>query len=450
MGLWECRQRQTRSAGRVTLLALRNKMGRQPPGKGRDVDWKAKNWETAAPLDSRPSKAEEKEVSLATGPSPMWGPVGKVALRKASVATADEPEAEEAAPMKMSPRTIDWDNPGLNVVERARLAAEEGWDEEKWNELGADWNDEELERNLPRAFRTRRKATTAPTAIKDYVEKHQLGNRKLRKLKRGIHRPVMFSGSDPVHNGIIDAVDDGKDTKLGRLAVAVHKGFLRLRASSLPGGLRGQPGVFPTAERPEIAFIGASNVGKSSLLNSLTRTMKLAEAKDDPGVTRSMNWYKCSRLPIDIIDLPGYGYAKGSDFRHLIVDFVTKRKALRAIYILVDARTAFKPQDWKFLSSLGDTGPQKIFVMTKCDLVIPWSLAQVGTMVLQDMECVPRAVQRLIMVSSRLGQGMHELRMDIAARAIAWAEQAQKRALELQAAAGDRLEQRVKAAAESE
>ncbi|CAE8604481.1 unnamed protein product, partial [Polarella glacialis] len=132
---------------------------------------------------------------------------------------------------------------------------------------------------LPRGFTKRRADITAPKAIKDFVELHHLGNVKLRKLPRGEKRPAIFSGSDPAHDGGKDAGDDGTSDVLGRMAVAVHKGFLRQRACAHPGGLKGVRGSFPLAERPEVAFIGCSNVGKSSLMNSITRTMKLAEAK---------------------------------------------------------------------------------------------------------------------------------------------------------------------------
>lgn len=96
--------------------------------------------------------------------------------------------------------------------------------------------------------------------------------------------------------------------------------------------------------------------------------MLCSKAKDDPGVTRSIDWYKCSRLPVDVIDLPGYGYAKGAQYGPLVADFVKRRKSLRILYCLVDARTGIRPSDWNFYASLGDDGPEKIFILTKCDL----------------------------------------------------------------------------------
>lgn len=374
---------------------------------------------------SKPSE-ELPAVDVAVGPAPVFAPAA-VAVEKALFSDKSQDLGDSSCRAEgRSSGAVDWSNPGLNVLQRAQLAAEAGWKEAKWDELGDQVDMDDYQSLLPQSFLRRRKEATAPQPIREHIEIHQLGKRTLRKWPRGEHRPKPFSGSDPAHNGMRDSVDDGKTTSLGRLAVAVHKGFLRLRASSHPGGLRGQRGIFPLAERPEVAFIGCSNVGKSSLLNAITRTMKLAEARDDPGVTRSIDWYKCSRLPIDIIDLPGYGFAKGADFGNLLADFVASRRALRTLYVLVDARSGLRPRDWEWLQLLGNDGPEKVFVLTKCDLVIPWDLAKVATIVLEDIQCIPRTSQRLLMVSARNGTGLHDLRYSIAVRAIAWAKKAER------------------------
>ena len=62
---------------------------------------------------------------------------------------------------------------------------------------------------------------------------------------------------------------------------------------------------------------------------------------------------------MDVIDLPGYGYAKGAQYGPLVAHFVAQRKSLRLLYCLVDARTGIRPSDWNFYASLGDNGPEK-------------------------------------------------------------------------------------------
>jgi len=353
-------------------------------------------------------------VEIAAGPAPVFAPAAAIA----------DGNRKQRSKRRLRGQSGLLDK---NVLERARAAAEEGWDEGRWERLGqGEWSEDLSEELLPHKVRTRIKGIETPKAIREHIDTNQLGKRTMNRLPKAERRKVIFSGSDPAHNGTRYSIDDGTGSVLGRMAIAVHKGFLRQRASCYPRGMRDQLGQFPLAERPEVAFIGASNVGKSSLLNAITRTMKLAEARDEAGVTRSMDWYKCSRLPIDIIDLPGYGLAKGADFGGLVADFVGGRKALRTIYVLVDARCGLRLGDWNWLDMLGDQGPEKVFILTKCDLVVPKTLGKMATAVLQDIRCVPRASDRLLMVSSRCGHGMHELRYELCARAVHWAEKAKK------------------------
>lgn len=370
-------------------------------------------------------KEEDEEVEVPSGTAPVFP------------AAAESQEFEGRSSSRGNfPEPLNWDDPGLNVLERARLAAEDwgNWDEFGWSTDPAASSGSDEFIPLPRIFKKRRAEAEPPKAIQDFIQLHQLGLYKLPKLKQGEKRPAIFAGSDPAHDGRRGAVDDGRSDALGRMAIAVHKGFMRQRARCHPLGLRDAVGSFPLPERPEVAFIGASNVGKSSLLNALTRTQKLAPAKDDPGVTRSIDWYKCSRLPVDVIDLPGYGYAKGSEYGAMVADFITQRKSLRLLYCLVDARTGIRPSDWKFYASLGEKGPEKVFILTKCDMVIPKTLGKVATLVLEDIKGVPRSSQRLIMVSARMGQGMHDLRSHLCAKAVSMLREVKKRQEKLNAA----------------
>lgn len=373
-----------------------------------------------------------KGATLAQEPAPVFAPAREVfaASGELEEEVRRARETEPAEPSRgLRPARARVDDSEINVLEKARLVAEADWQDVRDDILLVDgmMGSDSFDGMLPRTFLKRVKNASVPTSIAEHIELHQLGKRRLRMLPRGITRPKDFSGSDPAHNGRMDSLDDGKVDTLGRMAAAVGDGFMRRRASSYCNGLRDQPGVFPLAERPEFAFIGASNVGKSSMLNALTRTQALAEARDEPGLTRSIAWYKPSRLPADILDLPGYGFARGADFGLPLADFVANRKALRGLYVLIDARCGLRPSDWRWLQQLGLGGPEKTFVLTKCDQVLPRRLGKIARVVLEDLKLIPRAQQRLIMVSSKQGQGMHDLRMQLCARSVELANRARRR-----------------------
>lgn len=127
----------------------------------------------------------------------------------------------------------------------------------------------------------------------------------------------------------------------------------------------------PEPNKPEYAFIGRSNVGKSSLINMLTRQPKLAKTSASPGKTQMINhflindeWY--------IVDLPGYGYAKVSQkqrasFQKMINNYLMQRPNLGTLFVLIDSR--HKPQkiDLEFIAQLGEWGVPFNIVFTKAD-----------------------------------------------------------------------------------
>lgn len=99
---------------------------------------------------------------------------------------------------------------------------------------------------------------------------------------------------------------------------------------------------YPEGDRPEIAFIGRSNVGKSTIINSLTNRKGLARVSNTPGRTRLVNYFLINET-IHLVDLPGYGYAKVSKtaketLKHLVGEYLENRKALSKIILLVDSR----------------------------------------------------------------------------------------------------------------
>lgn len=127
----------------------------------------------------------------------------------------------------------------------------------------------------------------------------------------------------------------------------------------------------PKPDRPEFAFIGRSNVGKSSLINMLTRQSKLAKTSGTPGKTQLINHFIVNN-EFYIVDLPGYGYAKVAQnqrrkWEHMIADYLQKRENLMTVFVLIDSR--HKPQqiDLEFISQLGEWGIPFNIVFTKAD-----------------------------------------------------------------------------------
>ncbi|MCC9166037.1 ribosome biogenesis GTP-binding protein YihA/YsxC [Pontibacter harenae] len=127
----------------------------------------------------------------------------------------------------------------------------------------------------------------------------------------------------------------------------------------------------PAPDKPEYAFIGRSNVGKSSLINMLTEQKNLAKTSSSPGKTQLINhflindaWY--------LVDLPGYGYAKVSkksreDWRKMIRAYFLKRENLTCVFILIDSRHEPLQPDLDFIQMLGEMGIPFVLVFTKTD-----------------------------------------------------------------------------------
>jgi GTP-binding protein len=133
---------------------------------------------------------------------------------------------------------------------------------------------------------------------------------------------------------------------------------------------------FPHHDLPELAFVGRSNVGKSSLINSLLSRKRLAKVSGTPGKTRILNFFRVRtadpRLPsFYLVDLPGYGYARVSksvraQWGPMIEGYLTGRSCLRAILLLVDAR-GLERHDWATFEWLSEAGQPLIVVATKVD-----------------------------------------------------------------------------------
>ena len=127
----------------------------------------------------------------------------------------------------------------------------------------------------------------------------------------------------------------------------------------------------PPWPHPEIAFIGRSNVGKSSLINMISNKDGLAKVSATPGKTRLLNFFLINDS-WSLVDLPGYGFAKVAKhekyaFNQLAGDYLEQRPNLRRVYVLIDSRLPPQTIDLDFLSWLGDTEASFSLIFTKSD-----------------------------------------------------------------------------------
>lgn len=127
----------------------------------------------------------------------------------------------------------------------------------------------------------------------------------------------------------------------------------------------------PAPKLPEYAFIGRSNVGKSSLINMLTQRSKLAKTSSTPGKTQLINHFMINGLWY-LVDLPGYGYAKTSKtvkstFSIIIQDYIANRPNLMNLFLLIDLRLEPQKIDLEFMNWLGSNGIPFVIIFTKSD-----------------------------------------------------------------------------------
>lgn len=169
----------------------------------------------------------------------------------------------------------------------------------------------------------------------------------------------------------------------------------------------------PALRLPEFAFIGRSNVGKSSLINRLTGKDKLAKTSQTPGKTQLVNhflindkWY--------LVDLPGYGYARLPDaqrakLRHIIWDYINRSEEMVMLFVLLDSRHDMQEVDLRFIAELGEKGIPFALIFTKADKqgsqVTASQVEKNCSRLLQDWEELPP----VFVSSARTGQGKDDI-----------------------------------------
>lgn len=182
------------------------------------------------------------------------------------------------------------------------------------------------------------------------------------------------------------------------------------------------PSHFPAEGPPEFAFLGRSNVGKSSLINSLLQH-KLAHVSSSPGRTRSINFIGIYNKPghpqpaFMFVDLPGYGYAKisreiSAEWPKFIEPYLKKRKTLELAIVLMDPNVPPQQSDRQLIEFLRSVGREFLVVATKTDKLSGNKLRQAV-----DRLAAEHGIETLLLYSAKTGVGRNELWHEIRTRA---------------------------------
>lgn len=184
---------------------------------------------------------------------------------------------------------------------------------------------------------------------------------------------------------------------------------------------RGSPDLdhLPPDDRPEIAFAGRSNVGKSSLINALVGQRGLARASNTPGRTQELNFFTEPAADLYLVDMPGFGFAeapkdKVAAWNRTLRGFLAGRRTLLRVFLLVDARHGLKPVDDEVMALLDAAAVSYQAILTKSDKISRTDLERVRERTTQALAKRPAAYPHVIATSAETGTGFEELRAVIA------------------------------------
>lgn len=209
---------------------------------------------------------------------------------------------------------------------------------------------------------------------------------------------------------------DTPDIETGRWLFAQPCEFLR--------GVVEMKGL-PATSLSEVAFAGRSNVGKSSLINALTGRKTLARTSNTPGRTKELNFFELGpkgQAAVMLVDLPGYGYARETKARvgewtRLVMSYLRGRAVLRRVFVLIDSRHGIKENDHEVMAMLDEAAVSYQIVLTKIDKLKKGELEKRLEEVRADIRRHVAAHPRIVATSSEKGDGIAELRAEVASLA---------------------------------
>ena len=173
----------------------------------------------------------------------------------------------------------------------------------------------------------------------------------------------------------------------------------------------------PETKLTEIAFAGRSNVGKSSLLNAITKRKSLAFISKLPGRTQEINFFNLGEKLI-LVDLPGYGFARApkskiANWTSLVNSYLRYRSQLSRVFILIDSRHGLKESDHDTMKNIEEAALSFQIVLTKCDKLKPEALNKIHLLVKDRISIYTSAHPTILATSAKNNYGINNLRFFI-------------------------------------
>jgi GTP-binding protein len=171
-----------------------------------------------------------------------------------------------------------------------------------------------------------------------------------------------------------------------------------------------KPSQYPPADIPEIAFAGRSNVGKSSLINTLVNRKRLVKTSSTPGRTQLINFFRVNDA-FHLVDLPGYGYAKvpaavKRQWGPMIEAYLQQRESLQGVVLILDVRRTPGDEERNFIAWLNRYGLPVILALTKADKLSKSKLSQRRRVISQALN---QDSENLLLFSAKTRQGKDEV-----------------------------------------